>query len=128
MVASRPLLMPTMAAVSPGRLVSTPSKNTPKRAIQHGSNGKACFKHSPPVAGSKPDGKQQNAPAEGRHSRRLQISGFPASGSEHSEKIHSVVEAKELRAALRFDMAAARIAAIISPAKSGGKCSQINSG
>jgi hypothetical protein len=36
-----------------------------------------------------------------------------------------VVDAKEFRAALKFDMAAARMAAIAKPAAPTGKCSQI---
>ena len=39
-----------------------------------------------------------------------------------------VVEANELSAALRFDIAAARIAAVINPATPGGKCSQTKAG
>src|SRR5216684_5295171 len=44
------------------------------------------------------------------------------------QKSMTVVDASEFNAALRLDMAAARIAAITRPATPTGRCSQINSG
>src|SRR5713226_5624981 len=51
---------------------------------------------------------------------RPTISGF--------QKSMTVVDASEFNAALRLDMAAARIAAITRPATPTGRCSQINNG
>src|SRR5580658_4149595 len=60
--------------------------------------------------------------------RRTQIESGRVARERGFRKSITVVEANEFSAALRFDIAAAKMAAITNPAIPTGRCCQMNSG
>src|SRR5579863_2468675 len=120
-ISAKPAIMPQMAAFWPTRRVNTPSKNTPSSDPYRTEaiDNPAC-KTLPQLRESKATPNRiipqatvaSRALATQRDSSRSLLTSF-ASGRRKSI---TVVEASEFNAAERFDMAAARIAAITSPA------------
>ena len=120
-MAPKPAATPAIAAHSPGFLVSTPSRKTPSSApagidpmVKPASS--TDFDPLAPIAIT-----NSTAPHATVARRAVRI--------ELVWKISTTtVDASEFNAALKLAIAAARIAAISSPARPGGRLFQMNSG